>query len=168
MLVRLQWSKSDGLCSLFPDLSVWNATIMQQGFSEVDFARHSNCDCLYLSQNYFKLPCQTMRKCKFLLSVSSRPKEYWSHIQRPHVPRHDERTVQKTLQTRVVSATQFCCDWFDLTKELRQIQTGVWRLLYYRINGKHITSRKNCSKHWVENFNSDCCFRKFNKNKDDF
>ena len=33
------------------------------------------------------------RKCKFLLSVSSRPKEYWSHIQRPRVPRHDERTV---------------------------------------------------------------------------
>jgi len=22
--------------------------------------RHSNCDCLYLSQNYFKLPCQTI------------------------------------------------------------------------------------------------------------
>jgi len=24
--------------------------------------RHSNCDCLYLSQNYFKLPCQTIRE----------------------------------------------------------------------------------------------------------
>ena len=24
--------------------------------------RHSNCDCFYLSQNYFKLPCQTIRE----------------------------------------------------------------------------------------------------------
>ena len=24
--------------------------------------RHPNCDCLYLSQNYFKLPCQTIRE----------------------------------------------------------------------------------------------------------
>ena len=24
--------------------------------------RHSNCDCLYLSQNYFKLTCQTIRE----------------------------------------------------------------------------------------------------------
>jgi len=24
--------------------------------------RHSNCDCLYLSQNYFKLPRQTIRE----------------------------------------------------------------------------------------------------------
>ena len=24
--------------------------------------RHSNCDCLYLSQNCFKLPCQTIRE----------------------------------------------------------------------------------------------------------
>jgi len=24
--------------------------------------RHSNCDCLYLSQNCFKLPCQTFRE----------------------------------------------------------------------------------------------------------
>ena len=24
--------------------------------------RHSDCDCLYLSQNYFKLPCQTIRE----------------------------------------------------------------------------------------------------------
>jgi len=52
-----------------------------------------------------------LRKFKFLLSVSSRPKEYWPHIQRPHVSRHDKKTVQKTLQTRVVEATQFCCDW---------------------------------------------------------
>ena len=33
--------------------------------------RHSNCDCLYLSQNYFKLPCQSIREnanliCLFL------------------------------------------------------------------------------------------------------
>jgi len=26
----------------------------------------------------------------------------------------------------------------------------------------------NFSKHWAENFNSDCGFREFDKNKDDF
>ena len=35
--------------------------------------RHSNVDCFYLSQNYFKLPRQTIREnCKFYLPVSSR------------------------------------------------------------------------------------------------
>ena len=38
--------------------------------------RHSNVDCFYLAQNYFKLPRQTIkRKCKLYLLVSSRSKE---------------------------------------------------------------------------------------------
>jgi len=49
------------------------------------------------------------------------------------VSRHDERTVQKTLQTRMVEATQFCCDWFDLAKELWEIQIWIWRLCHCRM-----------------------------------
>ena len=41
------------------------------------------------------------------------------------VSRHDDRTVQKTLHNGVVEGTQFCCDSFDLTKELWEIQIGV-------------------------------------------
>ena len=37
--------------------------------------RHSNVDCFYLSQNYFKLPRQTIREREFHLSVSPRPEE---------------------------------------------------------------------------------------------
>ena len=37
--------------------------------------RHSNVDCFYLAQNYFKLPRQTIREREFHLYVSTRPKE---------------------------------------------------------------------------------------------
>ena len=39
--------------------------------------RHSNVDCFYLAQNYFKLPHQTnnQRDREFHLSVSTRPEE---------------------------------------------------------------------------------------------
>jgi len=37
MLVRLQWSKIDGLCPWLPALSVWKATTIQGDFSGADF-----------------------------------------------------------------------------------------------------------------------------------
>jgi len=42
--------------------------------------RHSNCDCLYLSQNYFKLPRQTIRENANFFSVSPGPEKHWPHI----------------------------------------------------------------------------------------
>jgi hypothetical protein len=42
--------------------------------------RHSNVDCFYLAQNYFKLPRQTMRECQFHLSIPTRLAIYKSHI----------------------------------------------------------------------------------------
>ena len=38
-------------------------------------ARHSNVDCFYLAQNYFKLPHQMIRENANYLLVSSRSKE---------------------------------------------------------------------------------------------
>ena len=37
--------------------------------------RHSNVDCFYLAQNYFKLPSQKIREREFHMSVSPRPAE---------------------------------------------------------------------------------------------
>ena len=65
----------------------------------------------------------------------------------------------------MVEATQFCCDWFNLTKAQQQIQIWIWWVFHRRINDLHWTYRKNCSKHWAENFNSDCGFREFDKIK---
>jgi len=73
----------------------------------------------------------------------------------------------KNFVKRRGQTAQFCCDWFDLTKELWEIQIGVWRLLYYFIN-EHWTSWTNWEKCFSENFNSDCGFREFDKNKDNF
>ena len=67
----------------------------------------------------------------------------------------------------MVKATQFCCDWFDHAKKLREIQIGIWQLLYHRIN-EHWNSRKNLQKYFSENFNSDCGFRESTKIKTTF
>ena len=73
--------------------------------------KHSNCDCLHLGQNYFKLPCQTIRENANFFCLFPQDQKNIDHMFNDHVYMgYDERTVQKTLQTRVVEATQFRCD----------------------------------------------------------
>jgi len=71
--------------------------------------RHSNCDCLYLSQNYFKLPCQTIRENANLFCLFPQDQKNIDHIFNDHVSQ-DERLIQKILQNGVVETSQFCCD----------------------------------------------------------
>ena len=42
--------------------------------------RQSSVDCFYLAQNYFKLPCQTIRENTNFMSVSPRPEEPKPHF----------------------------------------------------------------------------------------
>ena len=44
--------------------------------------RHSNVDCFYLAQNYFKLPRQTIRENANFMSVFARPEEHQPHFRR--------------------------------------------------------------------------------------
>ena len=44
--------------------------------------RHSNVDCFYLAENYFKLPRQTIRENANIMSVSARPEEPLPHSRR--------------------------------------------------------------------------------------
>ena len=50
--------------------------------------RHSNCDCLYLSQNYFKLPCETIRKNANFFCLFPQDQKNIDHIFNDHVS-HD-------------------------------------------------------------------------------
>ena len=65
---ELSWDKNNLM--VFDDL-----LLEKQNTCETYYVRgrHSNVDCFYLAQNYFKLPRQTMREQKFYLSVSARP-----------------------------------------------------------------------------------------------
>ena len=47
--------------------------------------RHSNCDCLYLSQNYFKLPCQTIRETANFFCLFPQDQKDIGHIFNDHV-----------------------------------------------------------------------------------
>ena len=47
--------------------------------------RHSNCDCLYLSQNYFKLPCQTIRENANFFCLFPQDRKNIDHIFNDHV-----------------------------------------------------------------------------------
>jgi len=47
--------------------------------------RHSNCDCLYLSQNYFKLPSQTIRENANLFCLIPQHLKNIDHIFNDHV-----------------------------------------------------------------------------------
>jgi len=47
--------------------------------------RHYNCDCLYLSQNYFKLPCQTIRENANFFCLFPQDQKNIDHIFNDHV-----------------------------------------------------------------------------------
>jgi len=47
--------------------------------------RHSNCDCLYLSQHYFKLPCQTIRENANFFCLFPQDQKNIDHIFNYHV-----------------------------------------------------------------------------------
>jgi len=47
--------------------------------------RHSNCDCLYLSQNYFKLPCETIRENANFFCLFLQDQNNIDHIFNDHV-----------------------------------------------------------------------------------
>ena len=47
--------------------------------------RHSNCDCLYLIQNYFQLPCQTIRENANFFCLFSQDQQNIGRIFNDHV-----------------------------------------------------------------------------------
>jgi len=47
--------------------------------------RHSNCDCLYLSQNYFKLPHQTIRENANFFCLFAQDQKNIDHIFNDHL-----------------------------------------------------------------------------------
>jgi len=58
--------------------------------------RHSNCDCLYLSQNYFKLPRQTIRENANFFCLFQDQKNF-DHIINDHVSQHMTKEQFKKL-----------------------------------------------------------------------
>ena len=73
--------------------------------------RHSNCDGLYLSQNYFKLPRQTIRENANFFCLFPQDQKNIDHIFNDQVSQDMTKELfKKTVQDCVVETTQFCCD----------------------------------------------------------
>ena len=84
-------------CSLIPDLSELDPSVKhlmvfddcflgRQSKSEAYYTRgrHNNCDTIFLSQNYFRLPRQTIREnCNFLMLFQQDSKNI-NHIHADH------------------------------------------------------------------------------------
>jgi len=70
------------------NLMIFDDLLLQkQNKCEVYYVRgrHSNCDCLYLSQNYFKLPRQTIRENANFFCLFSQDQKNIGHIFNDHV-----------------------------------------------------------------------------------
>jgi len=59
--------------------------------------RHSNCDCLYLSQNYFKLPWQTIRENANFFCLFPQDQKNLDHIFNHHVSQNMTKEQSKKL-----------------------------------------------------------------------
>jgi len=60
-------------------------------------ARHSNCNCLYLSQNYFKLPCQAIRENENFFCLFPQDQKNIDHIFNDHVSQDMKKEQFKKL-----------------------------------------------------------------------
>jgi len=94
--------------------------------------RHSNCDCLYLSQNYFKLPHQTIRENANFFCLFPQDLKNIDHIFNDHVSQDMTKEQFKELCKYAWSKPHnFVVIDFNLTKTQRQIQIWICRFLYY-------------------------------------
>jgi len=59
--------------------------------------RHSNCDCLYLSHNYFKLPRQTIRENANFFCLFPQDLKNIDHIFNDHVSQDMTKVQFKKL-----------------------------------------------------------------------
>src|SRR5688572_15643635 len=67
--------------------------------------RHSNVDCFYLAQNYFKLPRQTIREnanfiCLFPQDLKNINNIYHDHVGEEDMPKEEFRNLCKTVWKR--------------------------------------------------------------------
>ena len=64
-----------------------NLLLQKQNKCEAYYVRgrHSNCHCLYLSQNYFKLTCQTIRENVNIFCLLSQDQKNIDHIFNDHM-----------------------------------------------------------------------------------
>jgi len=60
--------------------------------------RHSNCDCLYLSQNYFTLPRQTIRENATFFCLFPQDQKNIDHIFNAHVSQDMRKEQLKKLR----------------------------------------------------------------------
>jgi len=59
--------------------------------------RHSDCVCLYLSQNYFKLPCQTIGENANIFCLFPQDQKYIDHIFNHHMSQDMTKEQSKKL-----------------------------------------------------------------------
>ena len=65
--------------------------------------RHSNCDCLYLCQNYFKLPRQTIRENANFFCLFPQDQKNIGHIFNDHVSQNAKDNGPKFKFQKAVS-----------------------------------------------------------------
>jgi len=61
--------------------------------------RHNNCDVIYISQNYFRLPRQTIRENANFIILFPQDVKNLTHIQRPLFVRYEFRRIQNILSS---------------------------------------------------------------------
>ncbi len=87
-------SKDDKNLLIFDDLILTKQNKIEDYYTR---GRHSNVDCIYLSQNYFKLPRQTIRENANLFILFPQDLKNINHIFNDHVSEDMEKAEFRSL-----------------------------------------------------------------------
>jgi len=87
--------------------------------------KHSNCDCVYLSQNYFKLPCQTIRENTNFFCLFPQDQKNIDHIFNDHMSQDMTKEQFKKLCKHTWSKPHnFVVIDLTLPKNCRKYRSG--------------------------------------------
>jgi len=141
--------------------------LMTSCFRNKTSGSHSNWDCLYLSQNYFKLPHQKIRKNANFFCLFPQDQKNIGHIFNHVSQDMMKEQFNKLCKTAWSKPHNFVVIDLTLPKNCGKYRSRFDD--FYNIKKwPTLNFFKNWEKYFSENFNSDCGFREFDKNIDDF
>jgi hypothetical protein len=101
--------------------------------------RHSNVDCLYLAQNYFRLPRQTVRENANFICLFPQDLKNINHIYNDHVSSDMSKDEFRSLCKRAWSQPHGFVT-IDLTSDKHngkyRVRFNFFYIMYRIINGK--------------------------------
>ena len=134
---------------VFDDLLLEKQNIFESYYVR---GRHSNVDCFYFAQNYFKLPRQTIRENANFICLFSKERKHLNHIFDDHVGSDiTKEKFRQLCKTALEKQHGFVIIYFSSKNTTVNIKVGLTSFFTYQIKLNFSLKMENLCKQIVNN-----------------